>query len=208
MPGIRFLTRTAALLAFVSSSLFAGCGDNGGAQGKATPQVNQTKDGLVGTWVGKVEGSDAFIGINVYENRDVMAYVCDGQTISQWFLGENAGKDSFVATRDNGARLQAKLTKEEATGTVTLAGGRPLEFKARRATGDAGLYRGSVSVNGVKSLAGWVVLADGALRGAVQSGTQILSGGQLNTSTGTATTALGAAQGRLVNPFFLREIDF
>ena len=52
------------------------------------------------------------------------------------------------------------------------------------------------------------MLADGAQRGAIQSGGQILSAGLINTSTGTAITSVGSAQGRLVNPFFLREIDF
>lgn len=126
-------------------------------------------DGIASAWAGEIEGTDVFVGI-ASNGHEVMAYICDGDTISQWFHGEegidnldlNAGTADLSA---GGARFQAQLTQETATGTVTLADGQTFNFTAGRASGDAGLYRLEETVNNEQLITGWVVLPSGELRG-------------------------------------------
>ena len=115
-----------------------------------------------GSWAGKVEGTDAFIGI-ASNGKEVIAYVCDGQSISQWFKGQINSNSLELSA--NGATLRLDLAVDSASGTVTLADGGSFNFTADRASGDAGLYRLDESANGEDFVSGWVVLNDGQLRG-------------------------------------------
>ena len=128
----------------------------------APPTAQQPTGDLVAIWAGKVEGTDAFIGI-VSNGKDVMAYVCDGKTISQWFQGQVNG-DKLDLSAGN-AKLQTQLTRDTTSGSVTLANGQ-FKFTATRTTGDAGLYRSDETINNEKWVGGWIVLNDGQLRGA------------------------------------------
>jgi hypothetical protein len=124
---------------------------------------------LAAAWVGKVEGTEAFIAI-ASNGTELMAYVCDSQTITQWFHAKT-GVDQLdlvagtVDVSSEGAKLQAQLTQTTATGTVTLADGQAHKFTAAKAEGDAGLYRLEETANNEQLLTGWVVLNDGQLRG-------------------------------------------
>ncbi|MBI2765209.1 MAG: hypothetical protein HYX53_04765 [Chloroflexi bacterium] len=152
-------------IAFVATLgiLAAACGGGGGS-GETT--VRETSDGLVGVYVGQVEGLDAFIGIAVTQDgRTTRAYVCDGNQVSQWFSG-TAEARSLKLTAES-ASLEAELTKSSAKGTVQLADGRKLNFTAAAAKGDAGLYRAVESSDDGKLVAGWVVLNNGEQRGSV-----------------------------------------
>jgi hypothetical protein len=211
MTRIWFLIRMVGVAFLAGSLLLTACGDgdDDASTGEASPtRTREGEQGIVGSWVGKVSDSDAFVGIAVYENRDVMAYVCDGQTVSQWFLAENAGTNSFDARNANGAELEAKLAKEEATGTVTLPGGRALKFDAPRAALDGGLYRARATIDGAEYTGGWIVLPNGEQRGAIQGGGATINGGTLNTANPVVSLGGGTLQARLVNPFTLMEIDF
>ena len=134
---------------------------------------NQDAAGLTGSWTGTVDGSGAFIAI-ASNGTEVMAYVCDGSTISQWFKG-TAGVDAVdlasgkVDLSKGDARLQANLASDQASGSLTLADGTTYNFLAPRAAGDAGLYRLEESRDGDDWVGGWVVLNDGNLRGALVS---------------------------------------
>lgn len=55
--------------------LVAGCGDDDGGA-RAGPAE--------GTFVGKVEGSDAYIAL-VTDGTELTGYVCDGEQVSVWF---------------------------------------------------------------------------------------------------------------------------
>lgn len=133
--------------------------------------------GIASAWTGKVDGTDAYIAL-ASNGTELMAYVCDSQSVAQWFHGE-AGKDKLdlvagtVDLSSDTATLVATLTLDSASGTVTLADGQAHTFTATKATGDGGLYRSEQSVNNETLIGGWVVLNGGDLRGA-----------QVNLSTG------------------------
>ena len=137
----------------------------GGTQSPAQP----TTGAIAAAWVGTVEGTDVFVGM-ASNGKEVMAYVCDGKTISQWFHGQ-VGVDRLdlvAGTVDlsvNNAKLQSQLTKDTASGNVTLADGKSFKFQAAKASGDSCLYRLEQTINNEKWVAGWVVLNNGQLRG-------------------------------------------
>ncbi|MCI0397049.1 MAG: hypothetical protein L0322_19195 [Chloroflexi bacterium] len=120
-----------------------------------------------GSFVGRVDGSELFVAITTDEEGNVLAYACDNQADS-WFRGTVAG-DTIDLTSQDGARLQATLGEETASGTFTPAGGQPLTFNATPATGNAGLYRAEGQADGDDHVAGWIVLANGEQRGVIQN---------------------------------------
>jgi hypothetical protein len=132
------------------------------------------------TYVGSVSGSRALVGIVVLDSR-ARAYVCDGKRIASWFNGY-VNKGSMVLFAARPSRLTTKLDGRTATGTVTLANGRHLRFRATRATGRAGLYRGSAH----GYVAGWILLGNGRQRGAIKD----ISTGTLTTAPRLTSTAL------------------
>jgi hypothetical protein len=164
--------RIAPALIAVSAALSA-CG-GGGAGTTPTKQATATNQ-ITGAWVGKVQGTDAFVAL-ASNGHEVLAYVCDGKDISQWFHGVageryvNLG-DGSVRFKQSGAKLDARLQTNVTTGTFTGVDGKRLDFTATRARGDAGLYRLEQTADGRKWVAGWVVLNDGKLRGARVSST-------------------------------------
>lgn len=162
------------------SAALSACGGGGGGT-TPTQQTNATNQ-ITGAWVGKVGGSNAFVAV-ASNGREVLAYVCDGKEVSQWFHGVDGERqvnlaDGSVRFRQSGANLNATLQTNVASGTFTEPGGKPLEFTATRARGDAGLYRLEQTAGGKKWLAGWVVLNDGKLRGA-----RVSSSGTFQTET-------------------------
>lgn len=119
-----------------------------------------------GTFVGVVDGTDAFIALVPQENNAVIAYVCDGQTISTWFRGERS-ENEIDLTAANGAQLQASLETDTATGNFTLPDGQVHTFTAQLATDSAGLYRAEETIDGTDYVGGWIILNDGDQRGAI-----------------------------------------
>jgi hypothetical protein len=170
----RKLRQWTALVLIVLSLTLGACG---GAQ--PTPETM-----LSGAWVGKVDGTDAYIAI-ASNGEEVMAYICDGKTITQWYRGQatTGGLDLAAGS----AKLQAQLTVDAANGSITLADGESFNFQATRAAGDAGLYRLEETVDDETWTAGWVVLNDGQLRGL-----RVSSKGTLET-----LSSLSAGAGRL-----------
>lgn len=129
-----------------------------------------------GTFVGTVEGTDAFIALVPQENNTVIAYVCDGQTISTWFRGDRTENGIDLAAA-NGAQLIANLEAETATGRFILPDGQEHTFTAQLATDPAGLYRAEEAIDGTEYVGGWIILADGDQRGAING----ISDGTSNT---------------------------
>jgi hypothetical protein len=119
----------AAFLLFAASA----CGGGGG------------EDGLVvGEFVGETPSADAFVALVAGKpkdgEREVRAYLCDGQKISEWFTG-TASANELSLSSESGAKLEAKLTTEAATGTITLSdGGDSFDFEVPQATGIDGYY--------------------------------------------------------------------
>ena len=188
------------VLLTIAGLALGACGDDDGAKGGATPTTRDTSGGIIGSWTGKVDGSDAFIAISTFEDRLMLAYVCDSKGIAEWFRG-NAGKDALELTSAGGARLKAKLAKDDASGSVTLSDGRTLNFKAPRSTGDAGLYRAKGNAGGAETVGGWIVLPNGEQRGSLQQSGVTSTAPTLNTSSPTVNVGGSTLQARLVNPF-------
>jgi hypothetical protein len=115
--------------------------------------------------VGEAPDADAFVALvadlpeGEGDERQVRAYLCDGQTVSDWFVGSVDGNDLSLSS-DNGAQLEGQLTSDTATGTITDPNGDPVPFEASLATGIAGLYNVDIS-------------SDGALSGTSQAGGQL-----------------------------------
>jgi hypothetical protein len=133
----------------------------------ATVRPAAAQPAASGTFVGQVEGSDAFIAI-VADGRGVTAYLCDGTpagvSLWGWFAGEAAnGHAELVAT--NGVVLLLDLSGDAPAGTVITRQGQRLAVHSEAATGAAGLWRAQGVVGGAALLAGWVVLNDGEQRG-------------------------------------------
>ncbi len=156
------------VLVVLMSLLLAACG------GAAEP--------LSGSFVGKVDGSDAFIAVVLHTDGAVTAYVCDSTTISEWFKGSVDGA-SLSLTNADGARLSADLAAGSFDGTFTTSEGISLNFSVTEADQPAGLYRDEDTVDGVDLVAGWIVLPDGDQRGAVSGGGKLLSAPTFNTAT-------------------------
>ncbi len=120
---------------------------------------------IAGSFVGEAPDADSFIAIvaDVPEGdsneREVKAYLCDGQTVSDWFVGSVEGNDLNLSS-GSGAQLVGQLTSNAATGTITDPLGESVSFEAPLATGIAGLY----NVN---------VASDGTLSGTSQTGGQL-----------------------------------
>jgi hypothetical protein len=148
----------------VLAATFVACGaDDDDPSSPA--DVSSNSSGIAGSFVGSVEGSDAFIGIVVLQTREALAYVCDGKGLSQWFRG-TAGANDFNVDTD-GAELRARMSLDGASGTVRLAGGVAMAFEADPARGKAGLYRATGEGPAEALAGGWIVREDGQQRGSV-----------------------------------------
>jgi hypothetical protein len=130
------------------------------------------------TFVARLAGSDAFVGISI-SGDSVMAYVCDGASLAQWFTGTVQGDQLDLSTSD-GKRLTAQLAtrtdgSRAATGLFKASNGDQHEFSTAATTGldRAGLYRGAGVTNGVNLTVGVIVLPDGDLRGVIRVGQQL-----------------------------------
>jgi hypothetical protein len=142
------ITLTASVM-LVLSLLVGGCGvGQGGASGQ---DEQSTQKPVVGEYVGTVSDKDAFVALvsekpkEGEEKREVRAYLCDGQKINEWFVGQ-ARTNKLKLSSEGGARLDARLTDAAATGTITLpnGNGKALSFEAPPATGVEGFYVVSV----------------------------------------------------------------
>jgi len=129
-------------------------------------------------YAGQVEDSDAFVGIRV-NGATFKAYLSDGTnagaTLSVWFQGRLGPDSRSVSVERGGVRLDARLTRRRAEGTVTLRDGSAHAFSAPgggrddAAPSDPGAARGGIvgrrfRHEGRRYRSGWVVLADNQVR--------------------------------------------
>jgi hypothetical protein len=134
----------------------AGAGENGENEQKGT------------TYVGTVEGTDAYIGIVLTKGEDTaLVYVCDSAGLTEWFQAGVKKGDQLSGISPGGAVLVGTRLKSAIKGTLVLFGGEAHDYTAKKASGDAGLYRLPQSVGGAEYVAGWVQLTDGTFRGDV-----------------------------------------
>jgi hypothetical protein len=160
-----------------------------------------------GTWVARVEDTNAYVAVVVGtgdgdRRRPAAVYVCDGAELAGWFSGATR-RARLDLSADTGGAVVARITKPKVTGTVTLADGTRLSFRARRAKGDAGLYRAQDTIDGTEYLGGWIVLADGTQRGAVRTITAVVANPLIDPDNDFVVTVpnIGNVRGRqIVDP--------
>lgn len=143
------VVRTVAIVVLLLLTALAGCGGDRD-DGK---RVNETAP-LDGTYVGKVDGTGAFVAVVVspaardQKGRATTVYVCDGQRVCEWFSGVAKGKGFRVGADDGDGEATGELTRKSASGTIELSAGKTLRYEADRATAAAGLYDLKVSSGG------------------------------------------------------------
>jgi hypothetical protein len=139
----------------------------------AMSQLTASADAKSSRLVGQAAGSQAFVGV-VSDGATVLAYVCDGKRVSQWFDGRLARRGATRLRNASGAGLTLQLAAGGATGTVTLKGRSPLRFtltsaRAKTTKGPAGLFERTERlrpVGATESLrVGWIRLNDGRVKG-------------------------------------------
>jgi serine/threonine-protein kinase len=143
-------------------------------------------------YAGKVTGGGASIAIIVFDGQ-VIAYICNGSTIDEWFSGPISSDGKVTLTGKNNATLTAAYGVGEMTGDVT-AHGSNFNFgvdTVSKSSG-AGLYRATAKVGGETVKAGWIVLDDGTQIGAVEpdstsAAPSAVSAPRLDLATRTAT---------------------
>ena len=137
-----------SLVVLLLASL-AGCGDDDDGDGD---EVERNAKLVDGTFVGKAQGSDAFVAVVAappakgQDKREVTVFVCDAESLCEWFSGSASGNE-FTATAEGG-EAEAKLAAKAATGRVELTGGQTVRYRAGSATATAGVYALTVSANG------------------------------------------------------------
>jgi hypothetical protein len=186
-------SRTAAALtvAAVASTGGLGCSDDDSADsadaaGSAGASTTTTEAGseagsdaerLTGSYVGTVEGSDAYVAIVVADDGGAVAFVTDGGE-SVDFLDGFVDGEGAVLGNDGGAELKVNFTEgtttDEPSRPVVLSGtfvrpdSDPLRYTAGATEAPAGLYRAVQSFADGEYQGSWVVLPDGSQRGAVR----------------------------------------
>lgn len=125
-----------------------------------------------GSFVGVVQDSKAFVAVVVAADQKAIAYVCDSETVAQWFTGR-VGTDGVLQltnTSGTGGTIQARLNQGEVVGSFILPGQTAKAFMAKVAAGTAGLYRYDGTIEGSRYLGGWIMDQQGVQRGSVIGG--------------------------------------
>jgi hypothetical protein len=124
---------------------------------------------LTGSFVGQVQGSEAFIAL-VAKGDKVLAYVCDGAKLAEWFRLLSNADGALEGKSAAGVGLKAQVETDTIKGSVILNDGKTLEFTATQATNEAGLYRSEAAFGETTYLGGWIVNQKSEQRGAVIGG--------------------------------------
>ena len=120
-----------------------------------------------------VDKPDEFVGIAVFGD-DATIYICDGQPdkgtvrIAEWFIGKVVDH-KIDKTGKTGNQVLASLAKKSAEGQFKFKDGTVKKFNLRRGEGTTALYRAEFAFGDKHYVGGWLVLADGSVRGAVLS---------------------------------------
>jgi len=137
----------------------------------------------VESFAGRVTGSDKeFVGIGI-NGDDILVYLCDGDasdgsvSIAEWFAGKIENNHIDI-TRPDGNRVEVDFQEGSALGKITLNDGTEKEFTLSEAAGGR-LFRSEFTIGETRYVGGWIVLEDGAVRGAVRN----LDTGELSPAT-------------------------
>jgi hypothetical protein len=123
-------------------------------------------------YIGTVaDRADEFVGIAVF-GEDATVYICDGQPdkgtvrVAEWFIGKVVD-DAIDKTGKSGNQVLASLTGGSAEGQFKYKDGTVKKFKLTRGEDTTALYRAEFALGDKHYVGGWLVLADGSVRGAV-----------------------------------------
>jgi hypothetical protein len=137
-----------------------------------TSYAQDTAEESQSLFIGTVTGiPDEFVGLAV-DGESVTFYICDGQadkgtvSIAEWFVGSVADNLIDIAN-PSGNHVVITLDGETATGTLTFADGTVKEFVMTIADGEAALFRSDFKIGELDYVGGWLILADGTVRGAI-----------------------------------------
>jgi hypothetical protein len=149
--------------------ILTGCGDGGGGTPPAAAGGT--------SFAAPVAGTDAYVGVVVNsDDRELLAYLCDGKELGTWFKGEAGPDGTFNLASDDGARLEGRIDDGDLTGAVSMPGGTgSYELRSTAVTAPAGLYRARGEVGGGPAVGGWIVLDDGSERGGIRTSTGFTS---------------------------------
>lgn len=131
--------------------------------GKAAPRAAGRTGGEYAFDLLDIEGG--MIAISS-DGTNVLAYVCDGRTTHQptmefWLKGPVT--DGLVQLSDNNTQVVARLSPDDARGSVRLSDGSLHQFIAPAIAPDIsgkGLFRSAQTFNGVPYLGGWIALPE------------------------------------------------
>jgi hypothetical protein len=149
----RCVTRREMLLTTggaLAGVLISSCGGS-----QESPQANVPP--VEGSFVGDVPDANAYVAVVAAgpqdaegggDEREVRAYLCDGNEINEWFMG-TAAENQLDLSSDRGSLLEGNLAPDTSTGQITLSDGRAFPFAAELAEGVAGLYDVTISDDGL-----------------------------------------------------------
>jgi hypothetical protein len=104
------------------------------------------------------------------DGTNVLVYICDGTPagikVDDWLKGTVLG-GSYKATATNGAIVTGRIDGSFASGTVSMPTLVNLSFNVPIAHSPAGLYRHEETTQASRQVSGWIVLANGDVRGGV-----------------------------------------
>jgi hypothetical protein len=188
--------RTIALAMMTMALVTAGCGDGESGGGTAEPEPT------IGSFVGTVDGSDAYVAVVARPEGGVLAYVTDGGSSVDWLDGALEGPRDTSARlgNDGGAVMEVAFTGRSASGAFARPGEDPQRFTAAAADEPAGLYRATESFADGDYVAGWIVLPDGTQRGAVRRYETPLPPGSVDPTTFSTGDATFAVPGGILRP--------
>jgi hypothetical protein len=139
-----------------SSALLAALGTIAGCGGEDDDEATEKKEAkpVAGTFVGKVTGTKAFVAVVAApaakgkQRRDATVFVCDAESVCEWFSGSTNGNTFVAASDDDDATARGTVTAKAVRGGLELPGGKTAKYVARPAAATAGLYTLTVSPRG------------------------------------------------------------
>lgn len=154
------------LLVIFINIIFISCSEDSSTEPKLTFFDIQGENGFVG----KVNGTNAFISILAGENLAV-AYVCNGEEqISEWFNQEIIDPTELNLSNSNGAQITARFEENTFVGEYILSSGIKYSFQATPSSEEsAGIYRvmgEEAEIDKVE--AGWILNSTGQEKGALR----------------------------------------
>lgn len=178
---MRIPKTTALPVLAILAALAGGCGSSSKSSSTPATSSNTPAKAVPATFVGKVSGTNAYIGMVANSSPKLAVYICDGagNKIGDFFHGSipHGSSHTTLKTTDSSDTLtinvsQSQLQKLVATGgTVTgtwnQAGGARHSFTAQAAHPPAALWAEDETVNGTARHGKWIVLNDGSVRGSI-----------------------------------------